>query len=239
MNRYIKKSILIPLLIIIAPVIGISQSFKKTVLFSQIKKENIIQWLKEKKSPNTPVRNNMIKAILENALFEKMYAGQKNSSTKMIIVPLKKSYFSQHINKNEPLPFQNMILESDKNDNLGYANIMLVKPLNGSLKELPKNTFHNFFYQDEALDGTYTLISITGGDQKVAEMQIKDGQRAQYKGWRSKKVKDSTNTYQWELFTDIITKDSIIHLPTQNLGKSKTTSPPMFKGDLRSKLTDE
>jgi len=203
---------------------------------SKISKSDIIIWLQNLITPNTLIRNKFISDILENSMFNQMYIQKISVKGNIIIVPLKNSYFSQHINKNEQLPFQNLIVDIDKNDKIFTTNLSLVYTADNKLKTLPFNTYNNFYSQNDPLDGTYSLISIITADYKVIEIDVKNNQRVLAKQWRSKKLNNTM--YDWFLETTDILGDkdgSIIKLNTtsKSLGTSLTVSPPMFKGDLR------
>src|SRR5258708_6399188 len=116
--------------------IGTKNKQDDTVMVS-IKKEQIVKWLKTQITPATPIRNNMVNKILENAQFDKMYAEYSSINRKVLIVPLKKSHFSQHISKSGPMPFQNLFFKLGENGELGTGDIMLIYPTNKKLTELP------------------------------------------------------------------------------------------------------
>lgn len=193
-------------------------------------KDSVINWLKSQLSPSTPVKNGMVNKILQNAEYDKMYIISRG-----LIVPIKRSFFSQHISRSGPLPFSYLMFSLNKQG--GFKNVgdvMLVYPADKTLKALPKNTLPNFYSQEDALDGTYTLISVYGGDHKVCEMDIKGGERAEIRGWTHKKIDgDSGNRQEWFLQTDIIEKGVVTKTTTKSLGKSSTVNPPKFKGDKR------
>jgi hypothetical protein len=201
-------------------------------------KTQIVNWLKSLIKPVTPVRNNMVDQILKNAEFDKMYAEYKDMDRKVLVIPLKKSYFSQHISKSSPMPFQNLFFTIGKNGKLsedGY--IMLIKPRDKSLKELPENTFRNYCLQYQALDGTYTMIGIFLADCIIGEMDIKGGERVRVQMWTHKKADNtSDNSHEWVLKTDILENGSVVKTTTQSLGISNTVSPPQFKADKRTEI---
>jgi hypothetical protein len=213
---------------------------QESTLKSLIKKDDIVQWLKKKITPSTPFRNKFITDILQNALFDEMYAQRKgtNIDSRLLIIPLKQSYISQHIDKNKTMPFQNLIVDIDKNDKIFTINLSLIYPLDTKIKKLPKNNYNNFYDQYNAIDGTYTIISIISGDNKIGEIDIEHNERTQARQWMRKKVEG--NKYDWSLETTYIIKDKNggdmkLKTTTQQLGISNKMNPPMFKGDLITK----
>ncbi len=201
-------------------------------------KTQVVNWLKSLIKPVTPVRNNMVDQILKNAEFDKMYAEYKDMDRKVLVIPLKKSHFSQHISKFSPMPLQNLFFTIEKNGKLredGY--IMLIRPRDKSLKELPENTFRNYFLQYQALDGTYTMVGIFMGDCIIAEMDIKGGERVRAQLWTHKKADNtSDNSHEWFLQTDILENGGIAKTTTRSLGISNTVSPPQFRADKRAEV---
>ncbi len=194
-------------------------------------KEDIVEWLKSNISSNTPIKNKMINKILENALFDNMHVEQRDINRVINVVPLKKVYFSQHINIMVPLPFQNLLITENEKGEIEDVVIMLVYPNDKTLKDLPKNTFHDFYYQMEnTLDGTYTLITVATGDFKVSEMDIKNGKRVQARGYHTKNV---TSQYgrrckKWSSSIIDYNKDGTINETSKDLGVSCTVCPPGF-----------
>lgn len=221
---------------------------KEDTLVTTVKRDDIVKWLKDKITPGTDVRNKFIADILQNALFNEMYMQRSSlgDNGRLLIVPLKKSYFSQHISKSGPMPFQNLIININKVNSIDEISIIFlsfVYPADSKLKNLPHNTFTNFYRQYEALDGTYTSISIILADSKYVETDIKNGERVQYRNWQTEKANNTSENYrEWYLkTTDIIKEpDGKLNLKTKSekLGVSNTVSPPKFKGDLRTKEYD-
>lgn len=215
-------------------------------LITNIGKDDIVKWLKKYVTPATPYRNKFINDILENALFENRYLQRKGpgDNGKLLIVPLKHSYFSQHMSHTGPRLFQNLLIDLDKSggaDKIFTINLSHIYLADSLISTLPSNTFSKFFNQSEPFDGKYALISIIQADFKFTDIDIRNNERVQHRSWRSTKFGD--NTYEWVLETDHIIRDqngSIkINTSSQKLGTSKTVSPPMFKGDLRTQVVEK
>ncbi len=215
-------------------------------IVTTLKKEDILKWLKAQITPSTQVRNKFIADILDNVMLDDMYLQRKgpDNNSRIIIVPLKNVYFSQHISKTGQKPFQNLIvsiLPENNVDKIFTINLSIIDLKDKPVKKLPKNTFNNFFQQTEPLDGTYALVSIFLGDVKYTEMEIKNGERVQHKSWRYKKMNNApdSSSRMWYLETTDIIKEAdgklSLKTKTEDLGVSNTVSPPKFKGDLRNK----
>ncbi|MEQ1553078.1 MAG: hypothetical protein ABL929_02800 [Ferruginibacter sp.] len=225
---------------------------KQDTLQTTIKKEDIINWLNNLQTINTPLRSNFIENILQNAVFNEMYLERSSlgENGKILIVPLNKKYFSQHINKDKPKPIQNLVIDIDKDkknktDKIFTIILSLFYPNDLKYVNMPKYAFTNFYGQFYTLDGTYTWVSLYLGDVKYAETDVKNSERTQYRDLRSKQTTHSidSNEREWYLETTDIIKSSrgvlSLHTKSKNLGTSNTVSPPRFKGDLRKNVEEK
>lgn len=171
--------------------LGISNISAENGLKSNIKSADVINWLEKNKNPLTPHKNSTIQNLLQNLEFDKIHVVRFNRSEKLIIIPLKKVYFSQHINLTNPRPLQYLILVENEAGKIRRSDMVLFYPRNTNLKTLPENSFSDFFNKESfPEDGTFTLISL--GDVKQYEMDFKDGRKAQFRLWQNRKIGNSS-----------------------------------------------
>jgi hypothetical protein len=159
---------------------------------SKIGSADISNWLQAKIRPASPIKNNYIKKILGNVLFDKMYVEELHNNENLIIVPLKNEYFSQHIKNQINKPLQYLILVENSNGKIRRGDIVLFFPENAALQKLPNNYFHKFFNEEElSVNGTFTLVSF--GDVKQYEMVFKDGKKDKFNLWRGERNSSSNS----------------------------------------------
>ena len=187
-----------PIITILPP----DSTFFKPQPIIKINPDDVKQWLQKEFSSSTPIKNNIIKKLLQNASFDKMYAEvlHEHEKENLIIIPMKKEFVSQHTESKNIFPLQHLILVETANGEIRRGDIVLFFPDKPGVKELPKNTFYNIFNSEfNSLDGTYALVGL--GDVKYWEMDFKDHQKTEFRVWRGdqKPSEESTNCRAWYL----------------------------------------
>lgn len=200
---------------------------------SNTKPGDISKWLEGNVGKTTPYKNNIINKVLQNAVFDKMYTEPFRDNERLIIVPLRQEYFSQHVNKKNPHPLQYLLLVEDANGKIRRGDIVLFNPADHKLKALPKNAFHDFFEEDTfPADGTFAVVTL--GDVKEFEMDYKNGRKAQFRVWHGDKKGDKENTANrdgmyctyWYLVTTTYWADGHTEVNVEYLGPSCSTCAP-------------
>lgn len=197
-------------------------------------KDNVIKWLKASIEAKAPLKKNMINNVLKNGRFDEMYVeNDALNDILYLIVPMKKVYFSQHIDKSKQLPLQYLVVTENGKGELEEGNLILIYPADKDLQKLPKNAIRNYYIQnDNATDGTYALITLYCGDFKSIEVDIKNGRQVEMRGYPSKKVATSVGTcLEWSFRTTDYNKDGLVKETVKPLGISCTVCPPGFKCD--------
>jgi hypothetical protein len=170
--------------------LGISSNSSLNGLRSNIKSADVVNWLELNKNVLTPIKNSTIEKLLQNLEFDKMYIEKFHGKEELIIIPLKKVYFSQHINLAKPAPIQYLILVENAEGKIRRSDMVLFYPKDANLTALPENSFSDFFNKDSfPEDGTFTLISL--GDVKQYEMDFKDGKKSQFRLWQTRIAGDN------------------------------------------------
>jgi hypothetical protein len=170
--------------------LGISNKSSVNVLGSNIKSVDVVNWLEQNKNVLTPLKNSTIEKLQQNLEFDKMYAEKFHGAEKLIIIPLKKVYFSQHINLANATPLQYLILVENAQGKIRRSDMVLFYPKNANLTALPENSFSDFFNKESfPQDGTFTLVSL--GDVKQYELDFKDGKKSQFRLWQTRKAGDN------------------------------------------------
>lgn len=200
------------------------------VLTTKLTKEKITAHLKTFMNPSKPIRNAKINKTIENMQFEKMYIERVAPDVKVLIIPMKNVYFSQNIDLNKTKPLQYVLIFEKANEEISRADFMLIYPENKALKELPKNTFQDHYYDVKSqIDGIFTLINF--GDVIQFELTIKNGKRVKARTWESKKNENSNridDCKEWTLVTQLMSYEGegSIKSDRQPLGKTCTECPP-------------
>ena len=194
---------------------------------SNIKPDDVKEWLQRSSNPLTPHKNEIIKKVLENALFDKMYVEPHHEKENLIIVPLKKEYFSQHAKSKNAAPLQYLLLVENSKGEIRRSDIVLFYSTDTSLTALPKNSFHYFFNGGSlSVNGTFTLITL--GDVKQYEMDFKNWQKKEFRMWQDRKQnqKISSACSDWYLITTIYHEDGTISQQEKFLGATCTGCAP-------------
>ncbi len=153
---------------------------------SNIKSSDVLNWLQHNMNSSTPLQNNIIKKVIENLEFDKMYVERLHKFENIIIIPMRQKYFSQHINSNNSNPLQYLILVENTKGEIRRSDIVMFNPTNTDIKELPKNSFSDFFNNKPiTVDGSFILITL--GDVKQFEMDFKYGKTTQFRLWHGEK----------------------------------------------------
>ena len=205
---------------------------KLKIPVSKIKADDVKQWLQKNIDPFTPHKNNVIKKILNNANFDKMYVEvlHEHEKENFIIVPLKKSNFSQHPDTKSQLPLEYLLLVENANGYIRRGDIGLFYPRDRNLKKLPEKSFYNFFNSDfSSVDGTFTLITL--GNVKLWEMDFKDRQKTELRSLSAvRNNQTGSHCNEWYLET-IKYFNWQIKLSRKYLGNTCTGCPPGQKCD--------
>jgi hypothetical protein len=161
-----------------------SKDFIQNEIKTKITTADISNWLRAKMNPASPLKNNYINKVLQNAQYDKMYVEQFRTNENLIIVPLKNQYFSQHIKQQKNKPIQYLLLVENAEGKIRKGDLILFFPDDAILQKLPANSFHDFFTKEELLvNGSFTLVSL--GDVKQYEMIFKNGKKKKFKLWCS------------------------------------------------------
>ena len=227
MKKFIKGCISISLLSFLLNISAYSQQTQ-----SNIKQEDIKEWLQKSTSSLTPYKNGIIKKVLDNVLFDKMYVEPHHDNENLIIIPLKKEYFSQHFHAGNAHPIQYLLVVENSKGEIRRSDIVLFYSKDPSLNALPKNSFHDFFNSESlSIDGTFTLITL--GDVKQYEMDFKNGKKAEFRMWNQKKwqKEKSSGCDDWYFTTTIYHEDGTISQKEKLLGATCTSCAPNFLCD--------
>jgi hypothetical protein len=194
-------------------------------------------------SPTTPFKNNILKKILQNVVYENMYVEKLHKNENLIIIPLKNEYFSQHVNSQKNKPLQYLILVENEDGKIRRSDIILFFPENAALKKLPFNSFSDFFDKEELpVDGIFTLVSF--GDVKQFEMVFKNGKKDKFNLWRGEKKNyasnntatstSSQNCIDWYLVTTYYENGLPINSTWEYVGTTCNSSscPPNMQCDV-------
>lgn len=232
MKKYILK---IKLLIILGFVSTFSFSQKietKEVLTTKLTKENIMAFINKTNKAKKPFRTNFIKELETNMQFDKMYIERSQIDVQVIVIPLKKNYFSQYAKNSIYKPIQYVLIFEREKQLISRADFLLFFPTDKKITSLPKNAFHDFYYQEQTqIDGTFTLVNF--GDVKQIEMNILNGKRIGDRTWMHKDNFNATgdnDCREWELITTTYNIDGIKE-EKQPLGKTCTECPPGVECD--------
>lgn len=135
-------------------------------------------WLENQKKLTTTVIGTSVDNIKINLDFEKLYFEKLNETEKLVIVPLKNSFFSA-ANKRKN-SFNLLLLIINKEGNIRKGNIVQFIAKNGKpVNALPKNTFYNFYNAYHLVsDGSFTFLNIN--DKILYQMDYTDGKLSAY-----------------------------------------------------------
>ena len=122
--------------------------------------------------------------------FDKLHIEKAGPGVNVLIIPIEKTYFSQHSKMSVNKPIEYLLIFERKNQEISNGQFMLVFPKDKNIKEMPKNAFQDFYYQNKTqIDGTYTSVNFR--DVKQFEMDVLNGERTQERLWYPK---DNFNT---------------------------------------------
>ncbi len=202
-------------------------------LTTKLTKEQVIIYIKKNYiRKNKPLGNAKVNTVIENMEFGKMNLERAGQDVIVLIIPLKKIYFSQFIDTTKQKPLQ-YVLIYERITGISSASFMLIYPTDKSLTEMRKGAFHDYHSQEEPqVDGLYTLLNFW--DDKVCELYIEKGRRKKFRAWRYRnnfKTKDINECIDWYLYTDNLNDDGTSKSEEKDLGKSCTECPPGFKCD--------
>ena len=212
-------------------------SITDEILTTKLTKEKIILHINSLLSNHMPMRNKVINQVVDNMQFDKMYIERSSPLSKVIIIPLKSQYFSQNIDYTKQLPFQYLLISEKENNNFSRIDLAFIYPIDKQLKEMPKNAFHDFYYDlNTQIDCIFKLVNFN--DVIQGEMYVEKGKRVKITIWESKicpNVKYNDNCKEWFLITDLLSYEGEGSIKTtkQLLGKSYTECPPGYTCDVR------
>ena len=198
-------------------------TFWKPQPITKITQNDVERWMLANMNSSTPLKNTLIKKVLQNARFDKMYAEilREHEKENLIVVPLKNEPVSQHFTVKNP-PLQYLILVENAKGEIRRGDIILFYS-DKLLKTLPKNTFFNLFNSDfNSEDGTYALI--TQGDGKQWEMDFKNHQKTEFRLWFGEKIRSDCKS--WYLETSKYRLWGQIEQSKKYLGDTCTGCPP-------------
>ena len=219
------------------PVITIlpyDSAFFKPQPITKITQVDVERWLQKNISISTPRKNTLIKKVLDNAVFDKMYGEilHEHEKENLIIIPLKNEPVSQYYTPKK-FPLQYLILTENAKGEIRRGDIILFHS-GKSLQTLPKNTFFNLFNSDfNSEDGTYALITL--GDEKQWEMDFKDHQKTEFRFWSGKK--NGSTCKSWYLDTTKYLNLGQFEQSKKYLGDTCTGCPPNELCDKREPST--
>jgi hypothetical protein len=205
-------------------------------LSTNMNKQDIINGIKKLTPVLKPFRKAFIKQVEDNMEFDKMYIERKNNNAKMLIIPMKKVYFSQHIDTTKPLPLQYIVItEYDKKEGkIMGAELVLIYPEDKKIICLPKKAFEDFAYENNTQINA-VLVYINFGDVKQYEITTKNGKITKHILWESEDKVNNNGIINCIDWTEVITtfdhdyKNAIDKV--KKLGTTCTECPPGFKCD--------
>lgn len=177
-----------------------------------------------KKTATTPRLNGRIDKLISFANFQAMYVEQLNDREKLLIVPMRESYENIHTNSKATKPLQYLLITQNDKGQIRRSDIMLFYPKDATLKVLPKNSFHDFFYFEQvSVDGTMAMLSL---DERFRyEMKFEEGEKVSFKNWQTKDddltvSRTGSNCTYWYLVTTYYENNVIVNQTWEYIGET-------------------
>lgn len=170
-NFFIKKKLFLANLLLLISLFGCKKTDtflssdlakQKTVLSakeSNMKPNQIIDWLEEQKQQNTPIKNETISELINALDFSKMYGEEYYDENVFIIVPLGDKFESNNNTENNPINV--LLLTENKDGNIEYGNIVQFVPHGNYSSIFPENAFSDIFNGRIPNEkGIYSFLSV-------------------------------------------------------------------------------
>lgn len=206
---------------------------KDSMPATRITKSKILEWLKSQVKDGANVRNQFVKLLQANALLEKRYIEGYRVDENFVLIPLKSTAFSQHIDKSKPLPLQFLLLVEDKNGEIRRGEVFLFYPSNKNVRALPYNAFYlHFVHQEFPVDGTLKMVTLD--DFKFFEADFKNRDLVERRVWRCERTLDAKGdniVNHWQLDILKINTNGEAQIDKRELGFTTSKCPPNVKCD--------